>query len=539
MNRDSDMWRRMLPRGGISQARWSMVILGIAGATAISSPLAAQYPSVPPPQPCRAHESLQLRTALAHVVSDPAGNSVGVVYFQNTAAKRVDDFLGDALSRRIVDRLRATGTLDVAETRKFGVEQYRSAAGIEAVGDWLHARYLVLGQVGRTGGDVSVRVRLVDAKSGAELWKLSRLTSEGDLPAVEAAVVSGVLGNIGFAAKDTPSAAVVGMRANAASYDHFLRGAYYHAQATPSGFRQAVVEYDSAVRLDSAYAPAAARLGMAYASELYWGWWDFREPQRQALIAQGLAAVDLALRLDSAQADAWAARGALLSYLDPRSFMGVRDAFDRASRLTSRMPDVYQWYGRIMMERGDDQTARLMLRRALDLAPRRASVLFDLAHLDYLQRNFADACAVLDSAVESDPLAAQPYALRALVRARRDDIRSAWADAETAGRLGWPEWGDAIGAVVDARARDTTSARVRTKRLLRAFGSRGTDPAQWAGPWIAIALTASGQQSKALDILEQSGPPGAPLWSALQLPDFAPIIKSPRFERLQRLSRPQ
>ena len=539
MNTESDRWREMLPPVGTLHVRRWMVLLGIAGATAVSSPLAAQYPSVPPPQPCRARESLQLRTAMAHAETDPSNNSIGVVSFQNTAAKRVDDFLGDAITRRIVDRLRATGTLDVAETRKFGTEQYKNAAGIQTVGSWLHARYLLLGQVGRTGGNVSIAVRLVDAKSGADLWKLSRLSSEADLPAVEAAVVNGVLGNIGFAAKDTPASAVAGARANAASYDHFLRGAYYHAQATPVGFRQAVVELDSAVRLDSAYAPAATRLGLAYASELYWGWWDFREPQRQALIARGLAAVDLSLRLDSAQADAWAARGALLSYLDPRSFMGVREAFDRASKLGSRMPDVYQWYGRIMMERGDNQTARLMFRRALDLAPRRASVLFDLAHLDYLQRNFADACAVLDSAVESDPLAAQPYALRALVRARRDDIRGAWADAETASRLGWPEWGDAISAVVDARARDTTSARVRTKRLLHAYAARGTNPVHWAGPWIAVALASSGQESKALDFLEQAGSPGAPLWSALQMPDFAPITRSPRFERLQRLSRPQ
>lgn len=514
-----------------------MALAAFVGATALfASPLRAQYPSVPPPLPCVDSLSAAQRALFAADEGRPGPNSIGVVAFWNSAPLKRDEFLGEGLAHRLVVRLRAVDGLDVTETRKFGPPQLVQPAGIAAIGAWLHARYLLVGSVGRVGGDVSVAARLLEAESGATLWRFSRVVSMTQLPGAEQEVVAGVLAKMGVAGLETEPAprSVAGP-----AYEHFLRGAYAERLGTAAGYRQSVVEYDSAVRLDGSFAPAAARLGGAYAALLYWGWWDLSESQRHALISKGLTAVDRATELDSSLAESWAARGVLLAFLNPASFAGVRPALRRALASNPRQPDPYQWYGRMLYQAGDDEAARVMFQRALGLAPRSASVLFDLARLEFTERRFENACVLLDRAVAADPLWAPPYALRARTRLRRDQIRSAWADAETAGRLGWPLWGQAVGAVVDARARDTTSARARTKQLLQAYTRRGSDPAEWQGPYLAIALSAAGQRTKALDLLSQVSPRGAMFWTALRDPDFAAIASSPRFRSLQARARPQ
>jgi hypothetical protein len=155
-----------------------------------------------------------------------------------------------------------------------------------------------------------------------------------------------------------------------------------------------------------------------------------------------------------------------------------------------------------------------------------------LAQLDRREGRFSSACILLDSAVASDPTAAQAYILRALVRVRRGELRFAWADAETGGRLGWPLWGQAVSAVIDAEARDTVSARARTKSLLKSSSVSRDDPLQWTGPYLAIALAATGDSESAINLLERVRPRGARLWFALTAPEFAPLRNDRRYRTL-------
>jgi hypothetical protein len=131
------------------------------------------------------------------------------------------------------------------------------------------------------------------------------------------------------------------------------------------------------------------------------------------------------------------------------------------------------------------------------------------------------------------------YVLRALTRARRGELRFAWADAETGGRLGWPFWGQAASAAIDARARDTTGARQRTNAISKAAAAAGTHPREWTSQYLALALVASGQSERALDLLEKVQPRGARLWFALTSPDFASLRKNQRYRQLVAASRPR
>jgi tetratricopeptide (TPR) repeat protein len=320
---------------------------------------------------------------------------------------------------------------------------------------------------------------------------------------------------------------------------HFLRGKYYSTLNTLPGYEAALAQFDSASRSDPGIAASFANSALVIATMLEWGWWDYGESRVNELAERGLAAADRALQLDSTLADAWTARGSLLTFRSPKSFAGAFGAYARAVSYAPRDPEAHRWYGRSLMQMGEHSAARRELTKALQLAPGDAGVLVDLARLDRHEGRSSEACILLDSAIASDPTAAQAYVLRALTRAQRGEIRFAWADAETASRLGWPFWGRAASATIDAKARDTSSARARSAVLRKTVASFGNYPTAWTGEYLAVALTAGGERDAALDLLERAQFGGSRLWFAMTGPDFTPLHKSPRFRKLVAATHPR
>ena len=470
--------------------------------------------------------------------------SIGIVLFQNSATDADDAFLSRALTRRLTDRLQVTGLARVVPSQRFAYEQVASPGGAAAVGRALGVANILTARVGRTAtGEVTIDAIVLRASDGAAIWKMSVLAAERDLPALEARMTGAILdavaerkpgGKTGEARlagwSDPPSAETV---------EHFLRGEFYESLSTALGYESALAQYDSAAKSDPAFAPGFARSALTIATILEWGWWDLSPRRLRDLTDRGMAAADRALRLDSASADAWIARASLLGFRNPKSYAGVLGAYTRALKYSPRSAEAHHWYGRALMQLGNRASARRELTRALELAPGDAGVLFDLGQLARHEGRYSEACILLDSAVAANPRAGQPYVLRALTRARLGELRFAWVDAETGGRLGWPLWGQAVGAVVDAQARDTSSARERAMAVSKTAAAWGTDPQQWTGQYLAIALVASGETKRALDLLERVQPRGARLWFALTAPEFASLKRNKRFRELLAVSRPR
>lgn len=512
----------------------------LAASLAWAAPLHAQYPSVPPPPPCHEVGASAARSASGTRPS----RSLGVVLFQNTSTEAKDAFLSRAVDIRVADAILATGTVSMVASQKFGYDAVTSARGAKTVAHALGVRYLLGGKVGRTGeGEVTVVAELRRPSDGAVVWGLSQSTSMRELPALISKIADGAIAamtdrdsgsRLGAARlagwSDSPSEDLVG---------HFMRGTYYSSLNTLSGYEAALDQFDSAARTDPGFAPAFANSAMTVATMLEWGWWNYGDDRVRQLAERGLSAADRALQLDPKNAKAWMARGSLLAFRNPRTYAGALTAFQRAVSLAPRDAEAHHWYGRALMQLGERGAARTELEKALELVPADARVLFDLAQFYRHDGSYNRACILLDSAVVVSPTAAQVYVLRALTRARRGELRFAWADAETGGRLGWPYWSQAASAIIDAKSRDTTGARQRVDVIAKAVARAGHRPEQWTGEYLAAALLASGQKDRALDLLEQLEPRGARLWFALTGPDFAALRGSQRYQRLVAASRPR
>ena len=491
-----------------------------------------------------AHTGLRCaRDVTVQPVGTPSPSSVAVLYFDNQSSDTADAYLAVGLTEAIITRLGRVDRLTVKSrnaVRRFhgGVQDDPAR-----VGRALGVAFLVSGGVRRTergGGGLHVTAELVRAASGVHVWGAQYDRGDTALQAIEAEITDAIATRITGELAPAERSAVVGRATrDPATYDHFLHGTYYLAERTPRAVARAIREFEAAERLDSGFAPAPARIALGYALFLDWGW-DYPGLAPGAVLARGFAAADRALRRDSASADAWMARGFLLSFRNPRTFAGVEDAFRHATTLDPLNAEAYHQYGMTLLWLGRDSAAAEMYRRALNLDPERPITLFNLARLLMRRGENRPAIRWLDSSLTFDPAADYAYVLRALAHLRLGDRAEARADGETAVRLGagFRVPGEAVLVLTDLAAGDTTGAQTRLDRL--ATGVSGTGrPTVTDAAWVGRAFIAAGQPSRALELLEQVRPRGARLWYYLESRDFDAVKATPRFRRLVEESQPK
>jgi TolB-like protein/Tfp pilus assembly protein PilF len=479
-------------------------------------------------------------TPPARAAPAPAPTTVAVLYFDNLSADTADAYLADGLTEGIIGHLAQVGRLEVKASS--AIRRYRGDDGDDpaTLGRALRVAHLVSGSVSRVGDRVRVTVELVHAKTGMRAWGGTYDTMATDLQATEEDIARAVATAIaGQLAPGERTALAHRTTGDPAAYDHFLRGNYYLAQRSPRAVRRAIQAYEAAERADPGFAAAPARVALGYAVFLDWGW-EYPGVSPDQVLTRGFAAADRALEQDSAAADAWMARGFLLSFRDPQSFAGVSEALRRAIALDPNNAEAYHQYGMTLLWLDADSAAADMYRRALAIDPERAITLFNLARLDMRHERYREAQRWLDSALSIDPAADYAYVLRALTHLRARELPEARADGETAARLhaGYRLPGEAVLVLTELAAADTAAARRRLERLDREVRSAG-QPSVTDAAWVGRALVAVGESRRALQLLERARPRGARLWFYLRAPEFDALRADARFQRLAEESRPK
>ena len=516
------------------------VIKGGAFDTPAANATAAYRAVLPDRRAWLAHTGFRCARGVADVPAravPPA--SVAVLYFDT--ADTASAYLADGLTEAIITSLGRIERLSVKSRN--AVRHFRGAADDPAtLGRALDVAYLVSGSVGRPGRGQSptVTVELLRASDGMHVWGGQYESRDTALQTIPQAVARAVATAITGALRPVERTALASRPPrDPGAYDRFLRANYELAQRTPRAVRRAIDQYESAVRLDPGLTPALARVAVAYGLFLDWGW-EYPGLSSEAVLSRGFDAADHALQQDSASADAWMARGFLLSFRNPRTFAGVREALLRAIALDPRNAEAHHQYGMALLWLGRDSAAADMYGRALQLEPERPITLFNLGRVAARQMHYAEARRWADSTLAIDPGADYAYVLRALAEFRLGKPAEARADAETAARLrsGFRVPGEAVLALVELQAADTPAARRRIGRLEREIRSAGSHTITDAA-WVGRALVALHEPDRALELLERVRPPGARLWYYLRAPEFDAIRSNPRFAKLVAESTPE
>ncbi len=498
------------------------IAIGVAAAASLAARAAAQCPDGTPP-PC----AQIIRAAAA-----PAPHSVAVTYFGTPDTATA--YLADGLTEDIATTLSRGAGLQVKATGSVRRAQRRFGDDLRGMGRALAVRFIVGGSVRRLGSGYRVSVQLVEAESEVTRWGETYDRDVGALPglpeAIAGAIASAMLGG------PTRPTATAPRTSDPLAYDHYLRGKLLTARRTPSSVAAAVREYLTAVTRDSNFAGAYAGLAWDYAVIGWWGW-DVEIPP-DSVIARGLAAAERALRLDSANVEAWAAISSLRETEDPRHMVGALEAGARAVALDSESAAAWHNYGVTLRDYGNESAAEVAFHRALSLEPDRAVTLHNLVILALTRRRYDEALRWADSTLSVDPEFFWTLAYRAQLLARAGRAAEAQRDIETMRRLA-PDLAYVVegAAVPVAVALHDTAAERRHVAAMAAALPR-TTPSMVDALIVVPAYAAVGDTAAALDYLEAARPRGGALWSFLRLDGFDAVRGSTRFQRVMADARP-
>jgi len=283
------------------------------------------------------------------------------------------DGLTDELSGSLA-RLRGVQVVGRTSTAKFRNDARRVSAG-------LGASHVLQGSVRLNDGRLHVKVELVDAVDGVQVWANSFDRPARDVvltrSRVARAVVDAIASQLG-PDRGGPAPPATSTRVNA--YELYLLGRHQQLRRGPDGIAQAISYYKAAVAADPVLALAHAGLADAYMAR-------YREEDRPleevARLAQ--AEVDTALRLDPELSAAYSTWSLLLT--EQGRTQEATAAAERALAIDSGSSEAYLRLGYARERSGLPRQALAAYDQSAALDPLNAAVhvrrCFVLQHLGH------------------------------------------------------------------------------------------------------------------------------------------------------------
>jgi TolB-like protein len=228
---------------------------------------------------------------------------VAVLPFNEIGAE--DNVFGMGLADTLIHKLGQVGQL-VVLTSSSTFEFAGTSLDLAEVGAKLGANILLEGTVQRGSGALRVNARLVEARSGQQLWSDSYERTAADLFAVQDQIASEVSRALSVVlSADQQQRMAEPVTSSLTAFDAYTLGQVNFAERSPDGVRNALRYFREAVRLDPNFALAQARLAeVLLAAPTYLR----HEVDWQELREEAWNAVEAALRLDPNLGDSHLAR---------------------------------------------------------------------------------------------------------------------------------------------------------------------------------------------------------------------------------------
>ena len=345
---------------------------------------------------------LLLRVPTASVtkpaVFAPPPHSVAVLAFANMTGNPGQDYLADGLAEELIDALSRINALHVAARSSSFVFKLHPAP-IDEVARALNVSAVLEGSVRGDNGRVRIATRLVDARTGFELWGQEYDRAPGDVLAVETDIGTEVARALRAALlPDDAAQLALGGTSDPAAFDAYLRGVT-EAKIGPAHLHAALANFDAAIARDPHYARALAERAIVLAR-----------------LADDDASTDPAVPAANQ-------RNAVLSA-------------QQAVSLAPTLGVAQAALGRALFEcRMDFRGAAAAFARAEELAPGDAEVAYQAS---YMQADLGHADAAIAAgqrAVALDPLSARPYGVLAMDYVIKGDLTTALAVLQHAEQL--------------------------------------------------------------------------------------------------------
>jgi serine/threonine-protein kinase len=445
--------------------------------------------------------------------------SVAVLPFSDMSPDRDQECFCDGIAEELIAALTGVPGLRVAaRTSAFQFKgQTRDA---RQIGQVLNVGTVLDGSVRKHKNQMRITVELVGTGDGYQLWSKRFDREMADVFEVQDEIAASVVKTL--QGQLTASGPVVAPHTrDLDAYTSYLEGRYHWNKRTEDELEASVECFRSAIERDPSYAVAYAGMADAYVTL---GTYGAMPPTE--VMSSARAALEKALEIDPALAEAYACRGCVRSVFDWSWAHGERD-FLRAIELNPSYPTAHHWYAiNQLVPRARFQAATEELQRARNLDPLALAIRTSVGMTAYFAEDYNGAVRELLRTIQLDEGfgMARAFLGAAYIEQRRyDDAR---VEMEVALRLcGRTPEILAILGYLHGRAGDVAAARGVLDELQRLSMERYVSPGRVAQVHIGL-----GERTEALERLEKATAEHAAdvAWLAVR-PVFASLRAEPRF----------
>jgi serine/threonine protein kinase/tetratricopeptide (TPR) repeat protein len=456
----------------------------------------------------------------------PAGvPSIAVLPFTDMSPAKDQEYFCDGLTEELISALAEIPGLRVAaRTSAFAFKG--QARDIRGIGDALNVATILDGSVRKDGDRLRVTVELICSVDGYHLWCRCFDRDLVDVFAVQEEIARSVVSTLkGKLAADRGTAVIASRSRDLDAYGFYLEGRYHWNKRTEDALKRSVACFERAISQDAGYVEAYTGVADAYVTL---GTYGAMPPSEVMPRAKG--ALEKALEIDAASAEAHACRGCVLAVYDWSWPEAERD-FRRAIELKPSYPTAHHWYAiNHLVPTGRFDEATEELRCALALDPLALAIKTSLGINAYFAGQRDNAVRELTKTIELDEHFGMARFFLGATYTEQSRYTEALAEFEAAIRLSGrtPEILAALGYLYGLSG-NTDGARRVLDELIQLARVRYVSPARIAQVHVGLE-----ERSEALDRLEQAHSERAAdlAWVGVR-PVFASLRPEPRFVALQ------
>jgi len=305
------------------------------------------------------------------------------------------EWLSDGITESIINSLSHVPSLKVIA--RSSVFRYKGKAiDPQTVGRELKVRAVVTGKVVQMGDTLSIQTELVDVKNQTQLWgeKYKRKVSDVlNLPEDISQQISDGL-KIELTGEEKNQLAKRYTQ-DPRAYELYWKGRYYWNQRRAEDIKEAIKDFQEAIRIDPQYALAYTGLADCYVLGNV-----MQLPPKEAMpIATDAARKALAIDNNLAEAHTSLAKIKLSYEWD---WTGAETEFKQAIKINPGYATAHQWYGVYLSEMGrhDESISERTIAQELD--PLSLSIATGLARAMYWARRYDEAIQNLQAALAKD-----------------------------------------------------------------------------------------------------------------------------------------
>jgi serine/threonine-protein kinase len=341
------------------------------------------------------------------------GKSIAVLPFENLSEEKEHAFFADGVQDDVLTKLAKVADLKVISGTS--VVRYRGKQDSRQIGRELGVSHVLEGTVRRSGTNAHVNARLIDARTGTDVWAQEYDRDLNNVFAVEAVIAQSVASQLGASVSTRETVAMQEKPTrDLIAYDLYTRAknliplAGFGENAKEDLFAAADL-LNEAVTHDPSFFYAYCQLARVHC-RLYL----FGLDHTAARLAQSEAAVEVAARLrpDAGETHLALAENLYAGHLD---YNGALAELDIARKTLPNDAQVFQLMGYVQRRQGRWEDSMRNFERAVELNPRDLELLQQTA-LSYSHfRRYAEVTAFLDRACAIDPTQLESKVARASI----------------------------------------------------------------------------------------------------------------------------